>query len=107
MADDPQPTDPNDKPLPPEPAPTPVHAPGPAPTPDPVHTAGKSVKVDLSELRDALDGMPEKIAQFMRESMQPPKQPRKPEAKSDDSPVKKTTESAPTGKGWLAKLLGL
>lgn len=75
----------------------------PTPTPTPTST---TVKVDLSELRDALEGLPEKTAQFIREAVQPPKRVNKTATESSESGEAKKSETKPKSKGWLANLLG-
>lgn len=74
----------------------------------------QTVKVDLGELRDLLEGLPEKTAQFIKEAVSTPKKPAAQNTKSEP----KKAENAPaeasndtpkqnTGpkRGWLANAL--
>lgn len=70
----------------------------------------QTVKVDLGELRELLEGLPEKTAQFIKEAVSTPKKaPARTEAKSENAPEQpqNTTpkQSAKSNRGWLARAL--
>lgn len=73
----------------------------------------QTVKVDLGELRDLLEGLPEKTAQFIKEAVSTPKKqaaPAKSESKQDANPPAETHNDTPKQstspkKGWLANVL--
>lgn len=73
-----------------------------------VSSAPQVVKVDLSELHEALEGMPEKVADFIKEAVAKPKQAAKQATETVENGTEKqtTTENrTPTSRGWLADFL--
>lgn len=73
-----------------------------------VSSAPQVVKVDLSELREALEGMPEKVADFIKEAVAKPKQAAKQTAETVENGNEKQTSTenrTPQSRGWLADFL--
>lgn len=73
-------------------------------------SASQTVKVDLGELRELLEGLPEKTAQFIKEAVSTPKQ--RTAQKSESKKVENAPEpanndtpkpQAKSKRGWLAR----
>ncbi|HEY1213250.1 MAG TPA: hypothetical protein VGE93_06425 [Bryobacteraceae bacterium] len=112
MADEPsegksEPTDENVNPIA-----EPDKLPDNPPADKPSHS--QTVKVDLGELRDLIEGLPEKTAQFIKEAVSTPKKTAAPTTKSEPKKVENApaepsndTPKQSTGpkRGWLANAL--
>lgn len=71
------------------------------------HTS-QIVKVDLSDLKDLLEGLPEKTADFIKEAVAKPKQAAKQTAETVEHGTEKSTSTetrTPQSRGWLADFL--
>lgn len=72
----------------------------------------QTVKVDLSEFRELLEGLPEKTAQFIKEAVTTPKrstaqksEPKKVENAPQDTSNDTPKPHAESKRGWLANVL--
>lgn len=65
------------------------------------------VKVDLSELRQALEGLPERVADFIKEAVVTPKAATRQNSESGSGATgtANDTDKRPASRGWLADFL--
>lgn len=73
-------------------------------------SASHTVKVDLGELRELLEGLPEKTAQFIKEAVATPKKAAAPKTdpkKAENAPTEPQNDTpkpaAKSKRGWLAR----